>query len=322
MTALNNLYKMLRERREQERSFGLSLTKETTRDYFRRSAISTKSLLKYTEMGSQIVGVDFKKIQSIHEREFASLKRFQSVQLKKIKLHVKESALRRQSRVRKLTQLKRDFTGAKGNPTSLICLWTADSINKEGFEVGNCSTSAITTQQAFGKNIFRGTASAGSSYGDQFLYIDFDFVAPDPPRGLLTATGAFIVNGTYSLIASGACFGTNSASAELYSNLRLAQFNSSGVYIDILSPATPSISKSVSGGCSASTDNGPLCDRDEQSITNPTPYPVVAGNPIIASLEFVLQVYAGGDSSATIDLSSLSEFGINAVSIWLVINMY
>jgi hypothetical protein len=321
-STLKDLYKILSERRDQERSFKRALAKETLMDFNRRDSIAKKNLLKFIEKGAQAAGVDFQKIQSMHLKEFGALKDKQAVRLQKIRTYVKEAAQRRQAHVKQLAQMKDFFTGAKGNPTSLICLWTADKIDVKGVVVGNTNTSPVTTQKAFGHNIFQGTISAGESYGSNFMFIDFDFVAPNPPQGLLTATGAYNVNGIYDLTASGACIGTNSASAQLSCNLRVSQMNSAGAYIDVMSPIAPNVDESVESGCSASSDSGPLCDRDEQSVSNLTPYPVVAGYPIIASLEFTLHAYTSGDASSAIDLLSDPEFDINAISIWLVIDVY
>jgi hypothetical protein len=68
----------------------------------------------------------------------------------------------------------------------------------------------------------------------------------------------------------------------------------------------------IQAGCSGVQSAGTL-QGDEETITNVSPFPVIARKMVHIDVE--TELYIGGES-ASIDAQSLSHFGLNIPTIW------
>lgn len=318
--SVNSLLKQVRRERKKRFNFDAKNRTAEFRDYQTRESRASTTLEKLLQKALDAGGVNPQLLTRLHEKDDVAAEKFQKTQEQKVLRHAKQLATKRKKSAKEMQSfLKKHFGKWRGNPVAIETAKIATDISGMSVTPGNGTIDEVDETKAPWNNTIKTVISGGSksSYGEVALGIDYDFVLQSPVTGIAVVDTWLMLNGTYSLSASGRCTGTRVAGVTMEASVLVSQPIATNSHGEI-PEQIPILNQEITAGCTSRSRSG-VIDQEDFRVISSSGIPIVANLPAIVSVQLTIYCYASKHARAVIDAGNQPNFGLNVASTSLIV---
>lgn len=326
---IKKILNAVEERLREERAFGLKSLQENLMHQYRQKRAARSYHENLVKKAFDLAGIDQEIIKKRQQKADEANRKFKEKQERLVKEHSKLVEKRQRERIRKIIKYRHLFERKQSNPKGLWCLWFADSIIEDKFEVSIGdphvdSPPPLKRRGALGENWVEYKCEIDTDGGDHYsegYSFDFIFTADGPPSDGLASTTSWVQpNGAYSFFMDSGCFNDPYGEVLMIALLRIGQFNPQGEPESFSYYASDTFLHRVfeePHGNYVITD-AIIPFRDEV-VLNLDPFPLIQDYPVVCTVTVKTMLLAGDGGEAMLDIRS-DDYRVNVPSVWLVVD--
>lgn len=303
-------------RKHEKDMYGISgkLWRNQIKDQARREVIVGRAQERLYKKLSKASKSDLEVMERQHMLDNAAGLELRKKNRKMLKEHAREQNKAFRTRLRAVRKMKDRFEWNRPNPGRAVCNWFASAITWE--EAGNAPGSFPSTGLGgAGRNIFKAyvNADSGANTVNATLIVHHDFFWMSDRAGTASVLGWLNLTGWWDLSSVGSCWFRSSAGIRIRARLSVFQPGGavlSGPEVTILdNQRSTQCVNIVTSGVPAPVDTG------EVEVTREN-YPLIAGQPVIASVLLTIELSASNHGEATLNIAAPGRY--NVPSVWIL----